>query len=86
MGLTSQLNRKYRALIAIKQYPICYLCGQPIKKQNEVSQDHLICKSAGGITSPENLSVAHKICNNKRGCLTVQEWFDRQRQLNYGCR
>ena len=79
MGLTSQLNRKYRALIAIGRFPICYLCGKPIKKQNEVSQDHLICKSVGGITSEENLSVTHKICNNKRGCLTIQEWFDRQR-------
>lgn len=80
MGLTSQLNRKYRALIAIKQYPICYLCGQPIKKQNEVSQDHLIPKALSGETVEENLAPTHRICNSKKGMMTVQQWFDRQRE------
>lgn len=82
MGLTSQLNRKYRALIAIGRFPICYLCGKPIKKQNEVSQDHLICKSAGGQTVEENLSITHKLCNNRRGSLTVQQWFDMKGKQN----
>lgn len=76
MGLTSQLNRKYRALIAIKQYPICYLCGQPIKKQNEVSQDHLIPKALGGETIEPNLICSHKLCNNRKGMMTLQQWYD----------
>lgn len=80
MGLTSQLNRKYRAMIAKREYPVCYLCGKTIKRQNEVSQDHLICKSAGGKTTADNLCIAHKVCNNKRGSMTVQQWFDRQRE------
>lgn len=80
MGLTSQLNRHYRLMIRQGKYPICYLCGFPITKYNEVSQDHLICKSVGGKTIQENLCVAHKICNNRRGSLTVQQWFDRQRE------
>lgn len=79
MGLTSQLNRKYRALIARGIYPVCYLCGKQIKKQNEVSQDHLIPKALGGETIEPNLICSHKLCNNKKGCLTVQEWFNRQR-------
>lgn len=80
MGLTSQLNRKYRAMIARGEYPICHLCHKPIKKQNEVSQDHLICKSQQGPTTVENLCIAHRICNNNRGSMTIQEWFDRQRE------
>ena len=80
MGLTSQLNRKYRAFIARGIYPVCYLCGKKITKQNEVSQDHLIPKALGGETVEPNLICSHKLCNNKKGSLTVQEWFDRQRE------
>ena len=79
MGLTSQLNRKYRSLIARGIYPVCYLCGKKITKQNEVSQDHLIPKALGGETIEPNLICSHKLCNNKKGSLTVQEWFERQR-------
>lgn len=80
MGLTSQLNSKYKRQIHDVKFPICYLCGKTIKRQNEVSQDHLICKSAGGKTIADNLCIAHKVCNNKRGSMTVQQWFDRQRE------
>ena len=79
MGLTSQLNRKYRALIARGIYPVCYLCGKKITNQNEVSQDHLIPKALGGETVEPNLICSHKLCNNQKGSLTVQQWFDRQR-------
>lgn len=79
MGLTSQLNRKYRSMIARGIYPVCHLCGKPITKQNEISQDHLICVSNNGPTIIENLCSAHKVCNNRRGNMTLQQWFDRQR-------
>lgn len=79
-GLVSALNRQYRRQIQMGIYPLCYLCGQLIKKQNEVSQDHLIAKSRGGLTEKPNLVCTHKKCNNDKGSMTVQEWFDRQRQ------
>ena len=79
MGLTSQLNRKYRAMIRQGIYPICYLCGELIRHQNEVSQDHAIAKSRGGETIEANLVVSHKKCNNDKGSMTLQQWFDRQR-------
>lgn len=80
MGLTSQLNRKYRAMIRRGDYPVCYLCGQLITKQNEVSQDHLLARSIGGQTIEANLVVSHARCNNAKGAMTVQQWFDRQRE------
>lgn len=80
MGLTSHLNRHYRILIKQGIFPLCYLCGKPIKKQNEVSSDHIIPKALGGATIEENLACVHKVCNNKKGCLTVQQFFDRQRE------
>ena len=78
MGLTSELNRKYRALIRLGRFPICYLCGQEIRNPNEVSQDHTIPKSMGGQTREENLVVAHRVCNSKKGCMTISEWFSLQ--------
>ena len=66
MGAGS-LNRKYREEIRKGNYPTCFLCKKPILKENEVSQDHLLPKALGGETKPENLAVAHKICNSRRG-------------------
>ena len=66
MGV-SRLNRMYRQQIREGNYPTCYLCKQPITKESEVSQDHLLPKSLGGTSSPKNLVVAHKFCNSKRG-------------------
>lgn len=76
MGLTSQLNRRYRAMIARGEYPVCYLCGEKITKQNQISQDHLIPKALGGQTIEPNLVCSHKICNSKKGCLTVAQFFE----------
>ena len=78
-GLVSALNRKYRKQIHDGNFPVCYLCGKPITKQNEVSQDHIIPIAIQGRTTSANLCVTHKICNNHKGCMTVQQWFDRQR-------
>lgn len=60
-------------------YPICALCGQPIKIDSNTPDDkgpsnglmftwdHKIPKSLGGTYDLENMQPAHKICNNKRG-------------------
>lgn len=80
MGLTSQLNSKYKRQINDGKFPICYLCGQRITRIQDVTQDHILPKALGGQTVPANLVVSHKDCNNKKGSLTVQEWFDRQRE------
>jgi len=80
MGLTSQLNRYYRKQIKAGNYPICYLCGLPITRQSEVSQDHIQSKSNGGKTTEANLACTHKLCNSHKGSMTVQKWFDLQAQ------
>ena len=79
MGLTSQLNLIYRSMIARGIYPVCYLCGHQIKKQSEVSQDHCVARSLGGPTIEANLVVSHSRCNSLKGSMTLQQWFDRQR-------
>jgi len=84
MGLTSELNRKYRAMISRGVYPVCYLCGQLITHQSEVSQDHTIPKSMGGQTREENLVVAHRVCNSKKGSMNIQEFLEQQYHLIRG--
>lgn len=76
MGLTSQLNRRYRAMIARGEYPVCYLCGEKITKQNQISQDHLIPKALGGQTIEPNLAPTHRVCNSQKGCLTIAKFFE----------
>jgi 5-methylcytosine-specific restriction endonuclease McrA len=56
-------------------YPICKLCGQPIKITTGTNQcghldfswDHKKPKSKGGGYDLANLQPTHKICNNRRG-------------------
>ena len=66
MGV-ARLNRMYRKKIREGNFPTCYLCKKPIKRESEVSQDHLLPKSLGGTANRKNLAVAHKFCNSRRG-------------------
>ena len=62
-----------------KVYPVCSLCGKPIKIDTNIrsgdnqydkmafSWDHIRPKSKGGGYYLANMQPAHKICNNKRG-------------------
>ncbi len=64
-------------------YPVCKLCGQPIKidtyslqHENQgqhmaFSWDHIKPKSIGGSYDLANMQPTHKICNNKRGIKPV---------------
>lgn len=74
------LSRKHmKQIFAImgdyEVYPICKLCGQPIKITTGTNQcgrmdfswDHQKPKSEGGSYNLANLQPTHKICNNLRG-------------------
>lgn len=68
---------KWKGKITQGIYPLCYLCGKPITRVNELSQDHIIPKSKGGQTVESNLLPTHKRCNNRKNDMSVVEWFDR---------
>lgn len=67
---------KWKGRISHGVYPICYLCGHEIKRIRDLSQDHVIPKSKGGSTTEGNLLPTHKSCNNRKGSMTVVEWFE----------
>lgn len=45
--------------------PLCWLCGAPLN--GDATLDHVLPKSKGGSNSRENLRLAHRHCNAKRG-------------------
>lgn len=52
---------------------ICHLCHQPVPKdvarrsKLRATRDHVIPRSLGGPDVAENLKLAHKSCNQRRG-------------------
>ena len=67
--------RQMKKRIAKGEHQICGLCGGKITRPDDLSQDHILPKSMGGQTVPENLLPAHKKCNSDKGNLTIREWY-----------
>ena len=68
-----QIKALYRILSEYHIYPICPLCGKPIKTYannkhpGEFTWDHVVPKSLGGGNELCNLQPTHKKCNNRKG-------------------
>jgi 5-methylcytosine-specific restriction endonuclease McrA len=52
--------------ICIRDQWRCHICGKKVARK-DVTLDHLIPISAGGAHLPENVSLAHRVCNSRRG-------------------
>ena len=52
---------------------VCYLCELLIAKGDE-SIDHVVAKARGGGSEMDNLKAAHKRCNRRKGCLSLEEY------------
>lgn len=46
---------------------ICALCGKPIEDKKDITIDHIIPLSKGGLTTFDNCQLAHFSCNQKKG-------------------
>jgi len=80
-----QMKQIYEIIGDYNYYPVCQLCGQPIKINSESSKhikassptafswDHIFPKSLGGTTDLRNLQPAHKLCNNLKGSKIPEE-------------
>lgn len=71
-------RKRLRALIP-QRLLFCYLCGELIMSQREFSLDHVVPKSRGGATLPDNLLPAHKRCNELKGNMYLAEYLEKQR-------
>lgn len=63
----------YRHEIYIRDGGICQLCGKPIdldlpyNHDMAISLDHVIPLALGGAHEPNNIQLAHRICNSSKG-------------------
>lgn len=55
-----------------RDHGICTYCGQPA-----TSVDHLLARSQGGLTQPDNLVAACHHCNQARGDRFLEIWLTR---------
>jgi 5-methylcytosine-specific restriction endonuclease McrA len=52
---------------------ICYLCNKPIEFKTDATIDHVTPLSRGGKDCYENLKIAHRKCNGRKGNLLLSE-------------
>lgn len=57
-------------------YGTCSYCGDPLSTET-VTRDHVVPRSRGGSSRPENLVDACRSCNSAKGARTPEEWFAR---------
>lgn len=63
---------------------VCHLCGLLVPEPPALdapviarpTTDHLVSHVAGGGISQSNLKLAHKGCNELRGCEDLEDWKD----------
>jgi 5-methylcytosine-specific restriction endonuclease McrA len=48
------------------EFPVCYICGEPIKYEREIQLDHLIGITIGGQDCFTNVACTHMVCNLKK--------------------
>jgi len=69
------IQQVYEANIAKYGVLTCYLCGKPII-DNDDSLEHSTPVTRQGSNNYENLGIAHKKCNSRKGTMTLIEWFN----------
>lgn len=75
------LYRTYlRTILSERQNHKCCYCGEVVNdvvnSRRQVTLEHIIPESMGGATDLWNCVVAHRKCNNKRGCDYLPEQDD----------
>lgn len=73
-ALTGRRRRKKLKRVLERDGRVCWLCGNRIDKKapagspGALSVDHVVPLNRGGSNAVENLRVAHRSCNTRRGC------------------
>jgi hypothetical protein len=57
----------------------CFLCGRPL--DDDITEEHLVPVTAGGPDHISNVVLAHRLCNERMGHLSVMEKI-RMREAN----
>ena len=81
-----QIKQMYTIMGDYEHYPVCALCGKPIRINSETMQDpsyrkssqeftwdHIYPKSLGGANDLSNMQPTHKSCNNSKGAIVPED-------------
>lgn len=64
---------------------ICYLCGDKVDVSKDTNDNYYPCIEhltpiiKGGTHTWDNVKLAHRICNNHKGIMTEEEYFERSK-------
>lgn len=53
----------------------CHYCGKRFNSVNEVTEDHRIPKSEGGVWHARNIALACVRCNRRKGSMSEAAFF-----------
>lgn len=66
---------QHRKALMERDKMVCQLCGKKIKCYYDMSIDHIVARRFGGGNEIENLQLAHKECNARKGRLeALNKW------------
>lgn len=74
------LKRRWERNHLIRKYGFkCFYDDLPFKTMKDVTIDHYVPASKGGIDELENYRLAHKECNQMKGNMTPEEFANYQK-------
>lgn len=69
------LTRRWQRNFLINRFgAICILCGKPFKSMKDMTFDHILPVSKGGLDEISNYGLAHLECNNLKSDMTMEEF------------
>ena len=78
----NEVKRLYAMLIVHGIYPVCPLCKEPISSINDFTWDHIVPRSRGGSDHISNMAPTHAKCNENKGKVFVDTFFDVEYRLS----
>jgi hypothetical protein len=63
-------NGRRRAVLLQRDGRACFYCGIDMP-DDDITLEHLVALDKGGTNRLENMALAHRLCNNKAGNLTL---------------
>ncbi len=74
------LTRRWQRGALINKFgAVCYLCGLPFRSMKDITFDHWLPFSKGGMDELENYRLAHSECNQEKGNMTPEEFEEFQK-------
>jgi len=73
---TSQ--REVREYVKVRDKRTCQYCGKSRLSGNQLNLDHVVPHTHGGGVSPENLVVACKQCNHRKGKKSLTDYVEQR--------